>query len=929
MKKVLPFLFVLIGFVSTAQIVNIPDPLFKNLLITQGVDTNGDGEIQATEAAAVTGTITLMYSNISDLTGIQAFINLTSFTCSGTALTSLDLSGMNNLQHLLCTGSMGVASLNVSGCTSLKDIHCPGLGLTSLNLSGLVNLEYINCSGSQNLTSLNLTGCTSLKDINCSSCNLTSLNLPTLTNLIYFSCQNNFIATPLDLSGNVNLLKVYCNNNRIPSLNVSGCTSLTELFCELNHLSSVNLTGCTGLTWLNFDGNYEATSLDVSPCTNLVTLQCSGGNITSLNANGLTHLTSINAGYNKLQTLDVSTCTSLTSLIVHTNELTYLNIKNGVVTPNVLLVNNNNLQYVCADEDEISGLQAGFTQYNMNATANSYCNFTPGGSFNTINGIVKLDIDNNGCGAGDPVLPGLIMKINDGTNTGFASNNNNGAYAFYTNAGNYTITPQTQNPYFNITPASASVNFATAGGGTQTADFCISPNGVHPDLDITLIPVTSARPGFDATYKLVYKNKGTQTLSGDVQLSFDDVKLNLVSATPAVTTQVTGLLIWTYSNLAPFESRSINIKFNFLPPPTNNINDSISFTVNITPLAADETPLDNGFELRQIVTGSFDPNDKASLEGATFDVTRVGDYAHYLIRFQNTGNAAAENVVVKDMLDNNFNWNTVELIQTSHPCILKQTLGNKLEFIFEGINLPAVTVDEPGSHGFIAFKVKTKNTLVLGDSLKNTASIYFDYNLPVITNLAGSVVAETGTIPISIEYFRGAIQAGNHLLNWKVNCTSLQVVLAIERSTNGRKYNSLGTITASNTRCLQPFDFTDNSPAAGINYYRIKMTDVDGKISYSSIIALLNKKTGFEIVNLAPNPVINGTALLNITSAEKQIINIAVSDATGKIVQAMDQAVIPGFTQINMNFSKLVSGMYTIIIFTNDQERRTTQFIKQ
>ena len=107
------------------------------------------------------------------------------------------------------------------------------------------------------------------------------------------------------------------------------------------------------------------------------------------------------------------------------------------------------------------------------------------------------------------------------------------------------------------------------------------------------------------------------------------------------------------------------------------------------------------------------------------------------------------------------------------------------------------------------------------------------------------------------------------------------------------------------------------------------MTDVDGKISYSTVITLLNKKTGFEIVNLLPNPVTNGTALLNITSAEKQIVKIKVTDVAGKTMQAMDQAVISGFTQVNMNFSNLVEGIYTISIFLNNGERKTKQFIKK
>jgi hypothetical protein len=184
-------------------------------------------------------------------------------------------------------------------------------------------------------------------------------------------------------------------------------------------------------------------------------------------------------------------------------------------------------------------------------------------------------------------------------------------------------------------------------------------------------------------------------------------------------------------------------------------------------------------------------------------------------------------------------------------------------------------------------------------------------------------------IPVGIEYFKGVKQSGKNLLNWKVNCTSLQVKFNIERSTDGRNFTSLQDITASNTRCLQPFDFSDNNPASGMNYYRIKMTDIDGKITYSSVIALLNKKNGFEILNLVPNPVTNETALLNITSAEKQTVTILITDASGKMVHSAVQPVIAGFTQVNLNFNKLTAAVYTITVYTNEGERKTLQFIKK
>lgn len=83
MKKILPFLFVLIGFSSAAQIVNIPYPVFKNVLVTcvdpfgHTIYANGDGEIQYSEAAS--------FSNIGGGYWLQI---------AGKNISGLDVSGM-------------------------------------------------------------------------------------------------------------------------------------------------------------------------------------------------------------------------------------------------------------------------------------------------------------------------------------------------------------------------------------------------------------------------------------------------------------------------------------------------------------------------------------------------------------------------------------------------------------------------------------------------------------------------------------------------------------------------------------------------------------------------------------------------------------------------------------------------------------------
>jgi uncharacterized repeat protein (TIGR01451 family) len=232
-------------------------------------------------------------------------------------------------------------------------------------------------------------------------------------------------------------------------------------------------------------------------------------------------------------------------------------------------------------------------------------------------------------------------------------------------------------------------------------------------------------------------------MSGTIDFTFDDTRLDFVSATATPTSQTLNNLNWGYVNLLPFESRTIDITLNVNSPmetPAVNIGDALPFTATANPVSGDETPNDNTANFNQIVVGSYDPNDKAVTAGSEIDISDVGDYLHYLIRFQNSGTFAAENVVVKDMLSSNLDKSTLEITSASHPYRSALTSGNKLEFFFENINLPPEISDEPASHGFIAFKIKPAGTVGVGSVIENTADIYFDFNFPIVTNTVATTV---------------------------------------------------------------------------------------------------------------------------------------------------------------------------------------------
>jgi hypothetical protein len=185
MKNLL-LLLLLIPTLGFGQNVNIPDAIFKESLVGNStINTNGDSEIQVSEASAFNGEIYCVGLNISNLTGIEAFAALTTLICSTNNLTSLDVTGCTALTTLFCNFN-NLTSLDVSTNTALTDLRCYNNLLTSLDVSGCTALTYLNCDNNQ-LTSLDVSTCTALTYLYCDNNQLTSLDLRNGNN-------NNFLA---------------------------------------------------------------------------------------------------------------------------------------------------------------------------------------------------------------------------------------------------------------------------------------------------------------------------------------------------------------------------------------------------------------------------------------------------------------------------------------------------------------------------------------------------------------------------------------------------------------------------------------------------------------------------------------------------------------------------------------------------------------
>ena len=675
--------------VGTEGIVNIPDANFKAKLLSAlptnavaysnglpvKIDFNNDNEIQFSEAIAI-DSLNVSLSNIVDLQGINSFLNLKKLVANTNNIANLDLSSLTFLKFLKC-GDNNIGNVNLTANTNLETIHLNASSLTSINVTGLTQLKTLD---------------------------------------------------------------VFENDLFLGTIDTSTLISLESLDVGYTSIQTLDLTQNLNLITLSTTGS-EVVNLDLSQNLDLQVLDCSYSLLTTINLSQNVNLQQFNCSGTLLQSLDLSSCSNLSNFNCQSNAaLQFLNIKNG--NSGEFGIDNysgtNNLLYVCADEIEITVMQL---NAGPQANVNSYCSFTPGGDFNTISGTTRFDTNNNGCDATDIVMPFLSfdVSLNAVDTNAQVFSNSTGNYSFFTGqAGQYILTPNLENPtYFNISPNPATVNIPLIDNSTTTQNFCITANGVHPDLEIVIVPVMPARPGFDAVYKIVYKNKGNQVVTGVVNFTYNDAVLDFVSSSVLPSNSGTGIMNWTILNLVPFQVGTILVTLNVNSPqeiPAINIGDILAFNAFID-VSTDNNWTDNSFNFSQIVVGSYDPNDITCLQGNSLPLIDMGKFLHYNIRFENTGTAAAENIVVKSEIDmTQYNLQSLQVMESSHPMKVKIT-GNIVEFIFQSINL------DTGGHGNILLKMKS-NTALSQDLVINSADIYFDYNFPIETNDEQTVFAD-------------------------------------------------------------------------------------------------------------------------------------------------------------------------------------------
>ncbi len=680
--------------------------------------------------------------------------------CYNPALNKFDTICLGNSTHdFFNTGGFGIYNMEgIQYCKKLKTLFCNSNQLTSLPKlpSGLTMLK---CDWNK-LTALP-TLPDSLVSIYAVHNKLTAL--PTLPNsLKSLFVENNYLTSLPVLPDS--LLELGLNKNLFTLLPAPLPSKLTILTCGYNKLTT-NLTFPNTLTRLECDSLPLVVWQNLPP--NLEILFCNNTQITALpplpskldwlfcSNNYLTNLPPLPNNHMDRIYLDNNQLTNLPELgglrsLVCSNNPALSHLPDLPSNMDGLWINGTNISCLPVLPSTMQSLRVNNLinclpnkPQNLGAPANTLplCNPTNNNNqcvmLSRMSGYVFNDLNNNGVkNTGETGRAGVRIEVpaqNYATYT-----DNTGFYELaFNEIGTYHVASIVLPTYYTCTQDTQTVTF-TSSDQNITRNFPVIAQENVKDFAVELNNYTVARPGFPLHFSLRYENVGT--VIGNATIKFAKPALYTVSSTSVSHTIVSDTLVWNLNNVPTGKVGHINIYGKM--SASANLGSIQNFYASVNQSdTSDNVTEDNRQFVSMTVVGSYDPNDKQGKEKITPMQVVNGEYIDYTIRFQNTGTYSAQNVVVVDTLANTLQTNTLKLVAGSHSVMRTKVKGNVVRFEFMNIMLPDSTTNEKLSHGYVKFRIKPKNNLVLGNTIQNKAAIYFDYNVPIITNTVTTTVA--------------------------------------------------------------------------------------------------------------------------------------------------------------------------------------------
>ena len=468
--------------------------------------------------------------------------------------------------------------------------------------------------------------------------------------------------------------------------------------------------------------------------------------------------------------------------VAGTFEVTVTNQNNGCTTSQIVEVYNNGFDMILNTSQATCDIQDGTASVNT-TLANPAFAWSTGETTNSISGLAQgwysvtlTDLDNN-CSKHQNfyidedisckvLISGYVVNDPDTTCTYdismegiemvmikleplgiYTLTDSTGYYEFVVDDGTYSVEYIGSTEVNFLCPASGNYSVTLNGNGTTSENnhFYV----VRKSFDLCISKFTgNARPGFKQFNCIQICNYSDDVKDAVATFVHDPIFSNQSpwpeifpvygnTIAPTYSYDATSnTFSWDLNYLQPGECRKI--MWRMAVPASTPLGTVIHSEAKVNPILEDVNPINNCLAWDRTVTGSYDPNIKENFVGETTlggSIYEDDTIMDYVIHFQNVGTDTAYTVVVRDTLDDaHLDVTTIRGFNASHDMQVEFEGTNVLVFTFENIYLVDSLTNGEESQGWVSFNIDLFPGQAVGTEVSNQASIYFDYNEPIITN---------------------------------------------------------------------------------------------------------------------------------------------------------------------------------------------------
>jgi hypothetical protein len=628
------------------------------------------------------------------------------------------------------------------------------------------------------------------KFVDCSYNQLTTLNTINKPDLLYLYCHHNLL-TALDVTSNINLGLLFCAHNLLTALDVTQNLNLIDLDCQSNQLTDLDVSNNTLQSLYCSDNQLHYINLKKNPRLTYPSF-----------ANRIYYLTLDNNISNMSICVDDPVMANNDTLWIKDSTATYTDICKNTTLVGLVKIDQNNNCILDSTEVGISNTilsikKGNSTIYKTSNTIGRYTTELDTGSYT-----ISLTSSNPYTAPCPNTQTTVIDSLSDMDTVNwslqvthycpFMTATLSAPFLRATGGGsNYTVnycnqgTAPAYDAYVEVTIDSSlnvlgtSLPIWNQVGNVYTFDLDTVHIGQCGSFTINVIADTTASPGTiicnevhiypDSLCNNTWNGPIIQT-SGSCQVDTVSFRIENVGSnmiTPLQYIVIEDNIIMRNDTFKLTNNGSQTVNVNTLPGKTYRIEaeqapnfPSIlgspfaysnvvgcvagpASTVNILQYYNGNTAPWIDVDC-QPLRAALDPNDKTPQPvgyGPQHYITTPTPIK-YRVRFQNTGNDTAFNVVVLDTISTHLDIATLKMQAASDDYTWSLTSGNALRVNFPNIKLVDSTTNEPLSHGFFNYEITPKSNLPLETRIENTAAIYFDYNPPIFTNTTFHTIGE-------------------------------------------------------------------------------------------------------------------------------------------------------------------------------------------